>query len=152
MLSTFSRPAPSARKERSAARVLLLLSRRFVFCVSLSAASRSGARGVRLGSPAQDGLARGGGLVESAGARRVRRVKNRVRVFDGLARNLLHGVYELLKLRAADRLGGLNQHRTLYDEREVDRHRVEAVINQTLRDVERVDALARLPLVCEENF
>src|ERR1700754_2644826 len=100
MLSTFSWSAKSAGKGRSAARVLSLLSRRFGCCVGLCAASRSGARGVCFWAPEEDWLAGGGGFVETADARRVRRVENCVRVFDGLARYLFHGVDELLKLRA----------------------------------------------------
>src|SRR2546423_2123672 len=112
----------------------------------------SGGRGFLRRPPAQDGLARGCGLVEATDARGARRVQNRFGFFDGLARDLLHRFDELLKLCATDRLGRLDEHRALHDEREVDGHRVEAVINQALRDVERVDAFAQLPLVGEENL
>src|SRR5215213_1891416 len=128
------------------------LSRAWVNYVVVDVSGCLRPRGLLGGTPAQHRLARGGGLVESADARGVRRVQDRVRVFRGLARYLLHGVDELLKLCAADGLRGLDEHRALNDEGEVDGHRVEAVVYESLRDVERVDAFSRLPLVGEEDF
>ena len=70
------------------------------------------------------------GAVLSAGVARLGPLRDRAQRAD-----------ELVERRLALGLGRLDQHRAVDDEREIHRHRVEALVDQPLGDVERREAL-----------
>ena len=63
-----------------------------------------------------------------------------------------HGADKLIEALLRFRLGWLHKHRARDDEREVDRHRVKALVDQRLREVERRDVRALQEAVVEERF
>src|SRR4051795_8551264 len=79
-------------------------------------------------------------LVQTSNRRRVRGVARDVRILLGLAQDLGDRVREGVERLAGLGLGRLDQQRLVDEQREVDRGRVEAVVEQALGQVERLDA------------
>ena len=102
--------------------------------------------------PAEDRFAVGGDFVEAADARGVRRGLDDLGIGTGFLGDGNHRVAEGVEALAALVLGRLDHHRPVHDEREVDGHRVEAVVHQALSDVEGGDAGLLEELVVEDHL
>src|SRR2546428_5757899 len=89
------------------------------------------------GSPPQVGMAGGAHLVESFHRRGVRCGLDDVRIVLRLAGNRQHGIGKLIKRALALRLRGLDHDGLFHDEREVDRGRVEGVVEYAFGHVAR---------------
>src|SRR5262245_22318832 len=90
--------------------------------------------------PAKAGTARRGSLIEAAHGRRVGRRLDELGVLARFLDDTADRRHESVELLPRLRLRGLDHHRALDDEREVDRRRMEAVVQEPLRDVEGADA------------
>src|SRR6185369_9807055 len=99
--------------------------------------------GLRSRSPPQDGPASGPRLAESAEPRVVGRLADSRRVLRRFLRDRQHRVDERIERILALGLRRLDHQRTLHDQRKIDRRRVEAVVEEPLRDVERVHVVRR---------
>ena len=93
-----------------------------------------------IGAPAQVRLAGGRRLVQAADRGAVRGARDEVRGRLGLAGDRDQGVGEGVERLDRFGLGRLDQHPLLDDQREVDRRRVVAVVDEALGDVEGPDA------------
>ena len=94
--------------------------------------------------PPQHGLAGGGRLVQAAEGRLVGRALHKLRVLFGLPRYRQHRLAEGVQRLFPLRLRRLHHQRLVNDEREVDRGRVEAVVDEPLGDVQRLHGLRLL--------
>src|SRR6266545_541915 len=95
------------------------------------------ASGVRLRLPAQVRSSRGGRLVQATDRRRPRRLLQLVRRRLGARGDVEHHLREAVERLERLGLGRLDHERLLHDQREVDRGRVDAVIQDRLGDVQR---------------
>ena len=82
----------------------------------------------------------------------MRRAAHELRPLFRLARDRQHCVAERVELFLRLGLGRLDHQRARDDQREVNRRRMEAVIHQPLRDVERVHIVRQLILVAEHDL
>src|SRR3954452_22309701 len=89
---------------------------------------------------ADDGALAAPRLVEPADRRRVRRVAGDLRVLGALAQDVGDRVGERVERLLRLRLGRLDEQRLVDEQREVDRRRVEAVVEQALGEIERLQA------------
>src|SRR3954452_1134067 len=88
---------------------------------------------------ADDGALAAPRLVEPADRRRVRRVAGDLRVLGALAQDVGDRVGERVERLLRLRLGRLDEQRLVDEQREVDRRRVEAVVEQALGEIERLE-------------
>ena len=79
-------------------------------------------------------------LVEAPHRGRVGRVLGDLGILLGLGQDLVHSVGESVERLVRLGLGRLDHQRLVDQQREVDGRRVEAVVEQALGDVERLDA------------
>ena len=93
---------------------------------------------------AHDRLLRGAHLVEPAHRASCGASCSELGLLGRLARDREHRVAERVERLLRLGLGRLDHQRLGHDQREVDRRRVEAVVHQPLRDVERADAVLAL--------
>ena len=89
---------------------------------------------------ADDRALGGSGLVEPPDRRRVRSVLRDLRILGGLREDRLDRIGEVVEPLLGLGLGGLDHQRLVDEEWEVDRRRMDLVVEQPLRDVGRPDA------------
>ena len=90
-------------------------------------------------------------LVEPLDRPRVRRLVHELRLVGRLTRDREHRVAERVERLLRLRLGRLDHQRLGHDEREVHRRRMEAVVHQPLRHVERAHAVLLLQVARAEH-
>ena len=98
-----------------------------------------------------DGALGGLDLVKAPDRPAVRRLLQELRLVLGLVDDREHRLDELVQRLLGLGLGRLDHQRLRDDQREVDRRRVEAVVHQPLRDVERGDAVLALEAAGREH-
>ena len=137
------RAAPAARPDRERPSTTTAL-----------AASSLTPRPLRRGlHPAQHRLARGARFVEAAARRVIRRAGEACRVAAlRRHRQIAQRGDELVERGLALRLGRLDQHRAVHHQREIHRHRVIALVDHRLGEIERGDAGAFEPVIVEQHL
>ena len=93
---------------------------------------------------AQDRLLRGAHLVQAPDGTPVRRLLQQLGRLRRLTRDREHGVDEVVESLLRLRLRRLDHQRLGHDEREVDRRRMDPVVHEPLRDIERGDPVLAL--------
>src|SRR5678815_3311569 len=97
-------------------------------------------------------LPSGRSLIKSSNSGIVRSIPNKLWILNRLGGNRPHGRYELVELLAAHRLSRFNQHSSRNNQRKIDRHWMEAIIDKSLRYVEGMDSLSCLPFIRKHHF
>src|SRR3954452_521871 len=82
----------------------------------------------------------------------MRRFQHYLWILFNLIRNRDQSIYEKVKFALAFGLRRFDHQRTGHDQRETDRVRVEAVVNQALGDITRSHTLLRLTRITEDTF
>src|SRR5207244_3833835 len=107
----------------------------------------------RGGAPAQYRLARSGGLVEPPAWGQARRgMECRRLACLGPRGQSVKDSGELIERGLAFGLGRLDQQRAVHDQREVHRHRVKALVDQRLREIERDDPGILQEIIVEQHL
>src|SRR5690606_461825 len=110
-------------------------------------------RGQRLRPPAQNGLAGGPGFVEPTPWAEAGRLTEESRIARlGPGNERTHHLDELVEALLALGFRRLDQHGAVDDQREIHGHRVEALVDQRLGEVERGDPRALQELVVEQDL